>query len=1373
MSTITLPNIRVGSDLQVRVRLKDGGVAIDWSTLTGIKAYLYSDEQRSMASRCTISVDEEDSTLLVCQYAASKPQYLGVNRIVVCATYMGETKNYDKPALNFVRWTADQEGEQITIDDPDVDVEIEVNDVSSSILDEAIRAAINAAEEAVDAKGQVLETEAEVEAAEALRVSAEESRVEAEEGRAEAEAARVDEEAVRVSAEDARVVAENARAAAEDLREGAEDDRAAAETARETAEAARVAAEALRVTAEGSRETAEAAREAQASADHTTAASDHTQAAADHTQAAADHTTAASDHTQVGADHTLAAADHVTAGEDHAQAQDDHEVMAGYDTRLGNVEGEVSQLEAEMGNPSTPELNIEQGAISSQNGTNTSANNRIRTNNYIVADGIGITTSGNKVYVFGYKSDGTYVGSSGAWITTNKDVYINGADKYRLGFAYSGDGQIGPSDFSSLGISILALHRSDFIKVVAQDLTETQKETARVNIGAIPESVVLNNAFKLAGAGETAVAVELTLMPNSKYKMAITNPSWGYSGSNTKLSLKPTGGSTIFYYTGQNEVPKEVYFSTGNSNKYTLTIRANAGVSFEYFFEELNDISTGIVMGIKPYVNFTRTSNGWNVTVNSSTKILKNWNSLSESPSGTFSFTDTDKLLVYRASTNTIEQIGTDNQRTDTVLLDYRASTQMFVGGLFYQYFVARRFADYDVYVTPYDFEFNENGQVSWSSLKAMEKNGNLRTFGAGSYIVNESNWLKINDNGNLALSSRSLVGSAEMILLGVQEGTYIGPLADYIEQQKLTSWYGDEYELDVKRNGEQLKNVKWTPKADVRTNEGLNPAGVEVTGVPYSSVKELEKFIGVDVSLHTFMTAVNNVHSLFYTEKVGEGNSQSAYGKTYHGVNCISYYGSVCSAFVDACLSLKNRFDSWLYQTSPKTFHILDPQDEQNLRVGDVISEDGHGAIITRIYRNLSGRITYVEVSEHNAPLATSKYGVYYLERLRVASNGVYCRRNNLGFVKYEPSPFVLADGEPLYRKGDLVFVDSASDRSFYLCETPNRDATWDNTSWSKIVAFATGSQINKGGYRQYGERLYRCKVTHTPTEFVPANWQYIPGVKEWTPYPYVYNDDIVTFAGDRAAFALGDDIYINFNKGSYTSMQIFNEENLVDTITLGEGFQVDVTAICNTPGLYKARLTDGTNYSKYTYFEVIDAIATASFENGICAMNYSSVYGKPIGAQIVERSGYPVCRFDLDGGSSITIDPQAGFYRQSWPYYKRAENYPKTVYARVVFAGEYGNVVSPMVELGEISAITGTLIYPDTPIDLGVLSGANTLILADGTQGERYDFSFTAGAGLSLSLRRTEGKMRWMEEYPTMVEGKTYFFSVVNGAVTWQVTE
>ena len=148
MSTTTLPNIRVSSDLTVRVRLKDGGVAIDWSTLNNIKAHIYSDAQRALAGRCDVSVDAEDSTLLVCSYAANKPQYVGVNRIVVSAKYMGETKTYDKPAFNFVRWTADQEGEEITIDDPDVDVEIEVEDVTSSILQEAIDAALQAAADA-------------------------------------------------------------------------------------------------------------------------------------------------------------------------------------------------------------------------------------------------------------------------------------------------------------------------------------------------------------------------------------------------------------------------------------------------------------------------------------------------------------------------------------------------------------------------------------------------------------------------------------------------------------------------------------------------------------------------------------------------------------------------------------------------------------------------------------------------------------------------------------------------------------------------------------------------------------------------------------------------------------------------------------------------------------------------------------------------------------------------------------------------------------------------------------------------------------------------------------------------------------------------
>ena len=148
MSTSTLQNFRVGSDLTVKIRLKDGGVAIDWSTLSGIRAVLYSDAQSSIAGRCDVTVDGEDPTLLVCRYAATKMQYLGVNRIVVSAKYMGVTKTYDKPAFTFVRWSKDQAGEEITIEDPEVTVEISVEDISSSILQEAVNAAFSAADRA-------------------------------------------------------------------------------------------------------------------------------------------------------------------------------------------------------------------------------------------------------------------------------------------------------------------------------------------------------------------------------------------------------------------------------------------------------------------------------------------------------------------------------------------------------------------------------------------------------------------------------------------------------------------------------------------------------------------------------------------------------------------------------------------------------------------------------------------------------------------------------------------------------------------------------------------------------------------------------------------------------------------------------------------------------------------------------------------------------------------------------------------------------------------------------------------------------------------------------------------------------------------------
>ena len=148
MGTMTLKNLRTNADVKMNTGLKDGGVSIDWATLTDIKAWLWSDAQKAIAGRCDVRVDAEDSTKLICEYAKTKAQYPGVNRLIVQSTYMGATKTYDKPAFNFVRWTAEEAGTQITLDDPEVDVDIDVQDVTSSILQEAIAAALAAAADA-------------------------------------------------------------------------------------------------------------------------------------------------------------------------------------------------------------------------------------------------------------------------------------------------------------------------------------------------------------------------------------------------------------------------------------------------------------------------------------------------------------------------------------------------------------------------------------------------------------------------------------------------------------------------------------------------------------------------------------------------------------------------------------------------------------------------------------------------------------------------------------------------------------------------------------------------------------------------------------------------------------------------------------------------------------------------------------------------------------------------------------------------------------------------------------------------------------------------------------------------------------------------
>lgn len=590
---------------------------------------------------------------------------------------------------------------------------------------------------------------------------------------------------------------------------------------------------------------------------------------------------------------------------------------------------------------------------------------------------------------------------------------------------------------------------------------------------------------------------------------------------------------------------------------------------------------------------------------------------------------------------------------------------------------------------------------------------------------------------------------------------------------------FANDSELNVYRQVMQLYNLRWTPKLQIREGYSVRPAGVEVKGMPYSSVKEYLKYVGIDVSYHTFMTAVNDEHSLFYTEvpTTWGGSSRSAYGRTYYGVNSYCYFGSVCSGLVSTSLGFKVQLDSWAYQTIKDKCEVLDNQDVNNLRVGDIFSMPGHCGVCTKIVRNNDGTIKEWEIAEHSAPIRIGDNHTHKTLTDRTwASNIIWCRYKQLyKNTNYRHNPFVLADDEYLFDSGDFVFVDSVSERTYYRCKESNRGTAVSTSDWEEVYKWDSNTAYTASPLtiRSYKDDLYRCKNNHTSDEtFDESEWIKIKGAIEWCSYPYVYNDDICTFAGDRAAFHSNDLIYINYNKGAYTQMQLYKDGDLYKTYNLpSDGFQINVSEDCANAGMYKARLTDGTNYSKYTYFEVIDAQVSATYTNGVAEIVFSSTNGTPLAAQIVEHSGGSLCHKELNDtditDGRIQFNPLARLYAErfaNWNGFNHKTDLD--LYARVIFEGEYGNVVNDMIYIGTVDAITGKIVYPNEPINLGTINGSENIILADRVSGAIYTVDFVAGIDADINILNAIGIITWETSLPVTLEtNKRYHIKVDNG--------
>lgn len=178
-------------------------------------------------------------------------------------------------------------------------------------------------------------------------------------------------------------------------------------------------------------------------------------------------------------------------------------------------------------------------------------------------------------------------------------------------------------------------------------------------------------------------------------------------------------------------------------------------------------------------------------------------------------------------------------------------------------------------------------------------------------------------------------------------------------------------------------------------------------------------------------------------------------------------------------------------------------------------------------------------------------------------------------------------------------------------------------------------------------------------------------------------WGGDIMCFAGDYAAFAEGDIIHLNARRNlTYTGVELYKDDVLLQTIDITglsadtimtpndeDWVDVNLTTLNLAHGKYKARLTDGTNTTDYTYFEVIGIAMSATKSGNTVAVAFSADGGVPVSIEQVRENGFtnaPNSKMHAITAEEVS----AGSMTLNWSYNSTYK------YLLMLVRGDYGTV-------------------------------------------------------------------------------------------------
>lgn len=188
-----------------------------------------------------------------------------------------------------------------------------------------------------------------------------------------------------------------------------------------------------------------------------------------------------------------------------------------------------------------------------------------------------------------------------------------------------------------------------------------------------------------------------------------------------------------------------------------------------------------------------------------------------------------------------------------------------------------------------------------------------------------------------------------------------------------------------------QLSEVEVMPTAQYPTTSGnVAVPSTPFIGIPYSAATRTEGYVGTDVSLYTYLSAVSNPRSVIYTE-------------IFEDYLARCYYGTDCAGTFWAGMGVHDTLTTLVMQTSDELQEITNLA---LLQVGDALLKNGHCEDVCYVEKDKHGRIVLIGVHDAWTPYMRRTW--FWWDELvaHVQSGGHRLLRFN-GVYNSEGSPF------------------------------------------------------------------------------------------------------------------------------------------------------------------------------------------------------------------------------------------------------------------------------------------------------------------------------------------------------------------------------